>query len=131
MTVDKVFKFPKKMGACADKLYVIQGKRLALKKQVEELQKEETALKNHIIDNLPKSEASGIAGVLARVTIVKKPVPQVEDWDKFYKYIKRTGSFDLMQRRTSNGAIKERWDNGKEVPGVGHHTVVTVSMNKV
>lgn len=132
MTAEKLkYKFPKAMGACADKLYELRNKRLSIQKLVEEIQSEETALKNHIIDNLPKSEASGVTGKLARVTVVTKEVPQAQDWDVLYKYIKKTGSFELLQRRLTAAAIKERWEEGKEVPGVGHFTVVDVSINKV
>jgi len=126
-----VYKFPKGLGACADKLYQIKQKRLDAQKIVDAFAAEESALKNHIIENLPKSDASGIAGKLARVTVVTKEVPQVTDWDALYKYVVKTKDFSLLQRRVGDAAIKERWEAGKEVPGVGHFNAVTVSMNKV
>lgn len=131
MATEVKYKFPKALGACADKLFELRNKRLAEQKKVDEIAFEETSLKNHIIENLPKSEASGVAGKLARVTVVTKQVPQVKDWDAFYKYIKKTGSFDLMQKRLTDAAIKERWEAGKEVPGVEHFNSVSVSINKV
>jgi hypothetical protein len=131
MATEVKHKFPKTLGACADKLFELRNKRLAEQKKVDEIAAEETALKNHIIENLPKSEASGVAGKLARVTVVTKQVPQVKDWDAFYKYVKKTSSFDLMQKRLTDAAIKERWEAGKEVPGVEHFNAVSVSINKV
>lgn len=131
MATEVKYKFPKALGACADKLFELRNKRLAEQKKVDEIAAEESALKNHIIENLPKSEASGVAGKLARVTVVTRQVPQVKDWDAFYKYVKKTGSFDLMQKRLTDAAIKERWEAGKEVPGVEHFNAVSVSINKV
>ena len=131
MAEEKKFKFPKAMGACADKLYEIRQKRLAMQKEVDEVEAEEKALKEYIINTLPKSEASGVAGKVARVTVVTKDVPQVKDWDAFYKYVSRTKSFDLLQRRLSDAAVKERWENKKDIPGVEAFTVVSVSLNKV
>lgn len=131
MPSEKKFKFPKTMGACADKLYQLREKRLAEQKRVDEIEAEEKALKEHIIQTLPKSEASGVAGKLARVSVVTKVIPQVENWDKFYAYIKKKGEFDLLQRRVSDTAVKERWDNGKQVPGVKTFNALTVSINKV
>lgn len=131
MTEEPKFKFPKALGACADRLYKLRQKRLEMQKEVDKVAAEEAALKEHIINTLPKSEASGVAGRLARVTVVTKEVPQVEDWDAFYKYVKQTGSFDLMQRRLVEAAVKERWEAGKEIPGVKRFQVVTVSINKV
>lgn len=128
---ETTFKPPKSLGACADRLYELRQQRLAVQKEVDKLAAEEAALREHIINTLPKSEASGIAGKLARVTVVTKQVPQVKDWDAFYKFVKKTGSFDLLQRRLTDQAIKERWEAGKEVPGVEHFNAVSISLNKV
>ena len=128
----KAFKFPKKMGACADKLYQLRQERLKQQKIVDALQAEESALKLHIINTLPKSEASGVAGKLARVTVVTKEEPQIKDPEAFRKYINRTKRFDLSYKlRPSPPAIREMWESGKDVPGIEKFNVVTVSMNKV
>lgn len=124
-------KVPKTLGACADRLYELRNKRLVLQKEAESIEEEEKALKLHIINNLPKSDASGISGKLCRVSINVKEVPQVKDWDVLYKHIIKTKSFELLQRRLSDVAVKERWNDEKEVPGVEHFSVVTVAMNKL
>jgi len=127
----KKYKFPKTMAACADRYYELREKRLAMAKEVAAVEAEEKALKDYLINTLPKSEASGVAGKLARVTVVTKAVPQVVNWDDFYKYIKRTGEFDLLNKAVSKTAVEARWDNKKKVPGVEPFTVVTLSVNKV
>lgn len=127
----KTYKFPKAIGACADKLFALKAERLTQQKLVDAIEAEEKALKAYIIDNLPKSEASGVAGKLARVTAITKEVPQVEDWTIFYKHLKKTGQFELIGKRLSDTAIRERWEAGKEVPGIKHFTVVTLSLNKI
>lgn len=128
----KTYKFPKSMGLCADKLYTIRQERLDAQKVVDALAEEEKALKAHIIDTLPKSQASGVAGKLARVTVVTKEEPQVKDQDAFRKYLNRSKRFDLAQNlRPSAPAIRDMWEEGKDIPGVEKFTVVTVSMNKV
>jgi hypothetical protein len=131
MAKEEKFKIPKALGAVADLLYATREKRLAIEKQAEALKAQESALKEHLIQTLPKSEAGGVAGKVARVTVISKPVPQVNDWDKFYAHIKKTGDFELLQRRLGEGAIKERWEAGKVVPGVEVFNAVTVSINKV
>jgi len=131
-TSKNTFKFPKSIGVCADKLYELRQARLALQKDVDEIAAEESALKAHIIDTLPKSEASGVAGKVARVTVVKKDVPQVKDEEAFRKYINRTKRFDLANKlRPTVAAITEMWESGKEIPGIEKFTVVSISMNKV
>lgn len=130
-TKPPVFKIPKSIGACADKLYETRQRRLEIQKEVDTLSAQETQLKNYIIDTLPKSEASGVAGKLCRVSVVTKKVPQVKDWDVFYKHIKKTGEFELLSRSIGKAAIEERWENGKKIPGVESFDVTTVSINKV
>ena len=129
--VEVKYKFPKQMGACADRLFELREKRLEEQKKVDAIESEEKAIKEHIIQNLPKSEASGVAGKLARVTVITKAIPQVKDWESFYKHIKKTGDFDLLQKRLTETAVKERWENGKKIPGVESFNVVTLSINKV
>lgn len=132
MTTEKKFRFPRTMGKCADKLYELRQNRLAMQKEVDAVAAEEKALKAHVINNLPKSKASGIAGKTARVTVVTKEEPIIEDHDAFRKYLNRTKRFDLAHRaRPSAPAIRELWDEGKEIPGVGKFNIVTVSLNKV
>lgn len=131
MTMVSEFVPPETLGACADLLYKLKAERLAAQKVVEALEVRESALKTHIINTLPKSDASGVAGKVARVTVVTKQVPQVCDWGKLYAYVKRTGQFELLQRRVSDAAVKERWENGKAVPGVDAFTAVSVSLNKL
>ena len=131
MATAKTYKFPKAIGSCADMLYELRNKRLSGQKLVDEVEAEEKALKAHIINTLPKSESSGVAGKLARVTVVTKEVPQLTDDTAFYAYVTKTKRFDLLTKRLSSAAIEELWEAGKEVPGVDHFQVVTLSMNKL
>ena len=123
-------KFPKALGACADKMWELREKKRKAKRVVDEIEVEEKALKAYIINTLPKSEASGISGKVANVTVVSKEIPQVEDYSKFYKYVAKTGRFDLMQKRLSVGAINEMFDDGKKIPGLTTFNVVSISLTK-
>ena len=128
---EKTYKFPKKLGTCADKFYALRKARQAAQKKVDEMHTEEKALKEHIINTLPKSASTGVAGKVARVTVVRKVIPQAKDWSKIQKYIKRTGAFDLLQRRINTKAVQERWADGKKVAGVEPFTLIDVSLNKL
>jgi hypothetical protein len=132
---ETVIKLPKTSAACVDRLYLVRQERLDLQKKFEKsidsLKKEEAALEEKLINDLPKGEASGIAGKVARGSIVTKPVPVAQNWDELYAHIKKTGSFELLQRRLSDTAIKERWEANKTIPGVGIFNKVSVSLNKL
>lgn len=122
---------PKKLGECADLLYRLRKERLALQKEVEEYEKHESALREHIIQTLPKSEASGVAGRVARVSVTTQLVPQLKDFAALFAYVKKTGSLELLQRRINNRAVQERWEAKKQVPGVEAFRATMVSLNKL
>lgn len=122
---------PKTIGACADLLYELKQQRLAIQKQVDELADFEAKIKEHVINTLPKHDQTGAIGKLAKVTVVTKLVPQLQDKEAFYKWLKRTGEFDLLPSGVSRKAVEERWEAGKKVPGVEPFTAVTISLNKL
>lgn len=126
-----VFKFPKPLGGCADELYKIRERRLAAQKVVDEIQEQETALENHIIEVLPKSEASGVAGKVAQANIEMKHIPTVDDWDKFRTYIVKHKAWDMITKRVGSRAILDRMDAGETVPGIKMFNKVTVKLRKL
>lgn len=124
-------KLPKRMGTAADLYYETKQMRLLFQKLTDELRAQETTLKDLLINVVPKSNATGIAGKVARAQIVLKSTFRVTDWDKVYAYILRNKAPELLQRRLSTQAIAERIDAGKPVPGVEDFQFKDVSLNKL
>jgi hypothetical protein len=120
-------KFPKSMSACADLLYDKRTERLAADKVAAALKADEQALMDHIIDNLPK-DSGGAVGKHHKIEVYVSSKLVVEDWDKLYAYIKRTGRFMLLQKRLGETAAQELIDDKKEVPGIGNFPVVKISL---
>jgi hypothetical protein len=138
------FKKPKTLGLAADLLWQTRASRLAIQRDVDALQILETAYKQHLIMNLPKADANGVAGKLCRISVSTKEVPQVTNWpdlykgiiDNYNKHIKKKdgqqdGAFALLNRALGKAAVTEAWNAGEEVQGVGRFTVVDVSINKL
>lgn len=130
------FKIPKKPAECADLLYTTRIERLALSKQVEAMEAQESILRQHLIETLPLSEATGVKGKLAGVTIVPKTVVQVKNFEAVVEYMiknykKNPGVISLIQRRVNDATVKDMWDQGKEVPGVEPFETKTVSLSKL
>lgn len=132
MATAKKKTWPKEMGKCADMLYEMRANRLAEQKKVDALEADEKELKEWIIKNLPKSEASGIAGRTARVMVTSEEVPQVKDWDKFYAHILKTKDFAYLNRALNKAHATEVRDNtGKLAPGLEMFDALKVSCTKV
>lgn len=123
------------IGMVVDLLYEIRG----LKKLVNTItspfddivQPAEKALEEHFINTLAVGESSGVQGQMARVQITESIIPVVEDWEKFYKHIAKTKSFELLNRAVNRTAVQERWDDRKQVPGVGSFHAKKVSCTKL
>ena len=125
--------FPKSMGACADLLFKTREARLMADKVAQELKAEEERLKLHIIDNLKKDD-TGAAGKHHRVQVVRKRKYRVDPmkWDNFFVWVSKNKRFDLLQKRISEGAVKETVEEGrKKIPGVEPFDYVDVSLTKV
>lgn len=127
----KPYPIPKTIGACADLIFTLRQDRAKAQAVVDAIEQHEGIIREYIINTLPKSNTTGVAGKLARVTVVPKVVCQVENWNKFYAYIKKKNAFRLLQRRVSEAPIKELWDDKKVVPGVKPFKAVTLSVNKL
>jgi hypothetical protein len=131
--VSKEFKPPKSLAACADLLYKTREERYAIQRTAKALEEREAALRDHLINNLPKSSATGISGKLATAKVELKRIVQVENFDKTLAYcIKnaKKGAFAILQRRINPSAVEEIWAAGKKVPGCEPFSVPVVSVTK-
>ena len=124
-------KIPKTEGAIVDRLYAVRAKRLLQQKVVDLLHEEEVALQNAIIELLPAKNLTGIVGKTAKAVVKTESIPQVKDWDLFYKYVHKNKAYDLLQKRLTIGAAKERQDDGVALPGVVNFINKKISLTKI
>jgi hypothetical protein len=93
------------------------------------------ATEEHFIQRLAVGEASGVQGGRSRVQVTENVVPVVETssdgWTKLYAHIKKTGHFDLLNKALNRTAVQERWEQSKQVPGVGKFHAKKVSCTKL
>lgn len=120
-----------KMGALADELHEIRDARLAVSKLADAIKAEEQRITDHIIETVDANSEGGVIGKRFKATIVRESKPVVDDWDKFYEHVRKTKSFDLLNKALNAGSVKERWEDGKEVPGVGSFQAKKLSVTKV
>ena len=123
-------KMPKTLGACVDLAYQIRADRLEIERKVDAMKKEEKELEEHIFQTFAKADIDKAGGTIATAAITRTVVPNVTDWDQFYKYIMKTKSLDLLERRPSRSAFRERLDAGETVPGVEAFERIGLSLTK-
>ncbi len=117
-------------GEIANLRYDMQQERMIAAKHVEKLKKHENRLDDFILQNLlvgDTTKAGGSRGVISKQLTT---IAVVNDWPQFYKFIAENEAWDLMQKRAAVGALRERWDNEIEVPGVERGNAVKVHVSK-
>lgn len=124
-------KFPKKIGAAVDLLYERRAERLALGRQVDELKKGETALKDYILEQFTKDEINGAKGNAANAAIKNTTTVSITDWDAALAWVIKHKRWDLLRKQLSNDGVRELWEDGKAIPGVEPFTVIDLSLTKV
>lgn len=124
------YKIPATFGAIADRIFTLQEKRRKINRTAAELEKEEKFLKAHLIENMPKSDG-GAVGKKCIITILNDVSYSIKDSDAFYEYVKRTESFDLLQRTLIKKAVEDRLDNDCPVPGIEVFRFKKTSISKL
>lgn len=122
---------PRAMGVLADTFKQIETERLKADKVAEALKVEETAIKLALIAAMRKAEINAIGGSTYATELKSEDRPTVKDWPKFYEYIKANDAFELLERRISSSATKERWEDGIAIPGVDRFQVDKLSFTKL
>jgi hypothetical protein len=107
----------------------VRAERLALDKQAADVKKFEEELKSAIIAKYKEQGITGMGGILGTVNMSKIEEPVAQDWLSIWGYIRENGEFELLHKRLTNTAVRERWDAGVEIPGVGKQDVYRLSVS--
>jgi hypothetical protein len=74
-------------------------------------------LEKDIMDLMSPAGISQAANDKASCTMKLTRHPAIDDWNTFYKYVAESGQFELLHKRLSSTAFRERWDAGEAIPG--------------
>lgn len=119
------------LGEQIDELYQKRAERLELEKQVEELKKDEEAIKNYLLTTFGEEGLNGAKGSVATAAVSVQLIPHATDWPLIYKYIDENKAWDLLERRIGRMAYRSRYEAGEEVPGIEPISVATLSLTKI
>ena len=131
MATAKKLVIPASVGAAIDALNTLRDKRKAIEATAAAVKAQETAFEDAIFQKFKKADLEGARGKRAQASIERVDVPTLEDPATFYKFLKRTGQFDLLQQRIAVTAVRERWSDKKIVPGIGHFHKIRLHLSKV
>jgi Siphovirus Gp157 len=119
------------LGKTADKLFDLREKKRVLESSIKEIEGQMTDLQTTLMESMESSGLEKLTASKATVSITKSIAANVEDWESFHAFIKKTGYFHLLQRRVSDPAYRELLDQGKKVPGVQPFTAKKLNLRAI
>lgn len=97
---------------------LLRQERLALQKQVDKMKAEEDSIAAAIATEMRTAGIEELHGDVGYIRLKTTESAMVTNYPDFYKYIHDNNAFDLLQRRVSLAGVRERWQEGNDIPGV-------------
>jgi len=118
------------LGAQIDALHTVRDAMRALNNDLKILQEEKSVLEAGLLATMDAQGIEQSRGASATATVSKTTVPNVNDWEAFYNFIKVNDAFYLLDRRASAPSYRELLESrdGVPVPGVEPFERTTISL---
>lgn len=105
------------LGAQIDTMWEIREKKRTLEASIKDLDGQLAEIELQLMEEMEANGVDKMTGKHAGVSITTNTVANITDWDEFWKFIIKTKSTQLLQRRVSDPAYRELLEMGKKVPG--------------
>ena len=110
----------KTLGQISDELHLEREEIRDITSALEKKKKAYKIREDAALERMEKEGTSKITGEFATMSVSITTVPNVSDWTKFYRFIKKTDGFHLLERRPAAKAWRETLEErrNKPIPGV-------------
>lgn len=116
------------IGSLSDELHAVREKKRGLEEQIKALDEQYKELELKLIELADEQGTTTGKGKLASFTVNDTTVPQVTNWDDFYKFIHKNKYWHLLERRPSVTGCRELFDTKGAIPGVEKFTKRRVNL---
>lgn len=106
-----------KMGPMVDALLKLRDRRDAARDKAEELGRQYSEAEGALMGALRSEELDQARGRLATFSVSKTTIPEVEDWAAVQAWVRRRNAFEMLHKRITVTAWRERLDSKILVPG--------------
>lgn len=117
-----------KLGTGIDKMFELREEKRVLDAQVAAIEAELHAYEEALLEQMKSQGIDKATGSKATISRTMGTVAGMEDWDKLCAFIKRTGNFQLLQKRVSDPAYRELLESKGVVPGLQPFTKVRLNL---
>lgn len=109
---------PSKLGELIDDMFEVRERKRRLDDEAAKCEAEYKELEERLMERMEAESTDKAAGKKASASITSGVVANVTDWTKLEAFVKKTGNFQLFQRRISDPAFRELMEKKGAVPGV-------------
>lgn len=113
-----------------DLYFETKNRREVLNEEAKSCTLKMAELEKDIMEQMSQAGISQAASDKASCTMKKATHPSIEDWQAFYGYVAQTGHFELLHKRLSSTAFRERWDAGEAIPGTSASEVWELTVRR-
>lgn len=110
------------LGSQIDGIWKARETKRALETQIKGIEADIALREEALMASLDKEGVDASRGATASVSITKTVSASIEDWDAVCAFIKKSGNWQLLQRRVSDPAARELFETKGQVPGLAAYT---------
>jgi hypothetical protein len=110
-------------------LYQLRKKRLSLQREADLLEQEEKKLATGVVNEWVANGTTEEDIGAVTVSLKSSSEPVAHDWPALLTYIINNNAVDILQKRITPTAVKARWNDGEEVPGIHPETKYTLKFD--
>lgn len=119
-----------KLGRLIDAAFAADDAYRRAQDKADDLKNKLDAIKAELLEALIAEKLDASATKLGKAAIRREFVPSVNDWGKVYAFIKKHDAFELLQKRMTATAWRERYENDELVPGTEAFQNVSVRLSR-
>lgn len=121
------------VGELIDALYEKKQEITAAGKIVSTLKEERDEIIDLLVDHMEAQGISKATGKLAGATLGETIVPQIDDFDKFWRFMKKNDAPYLLEKRPAAAPFRELLENrkGRPIPGLSSFPKKTINTRKL
>lgn len=110
------------------RLIEIRNERKLLAEQDKALSEEFEELSVEVLAVMDSLGVDATRSTYASMSRSVQQLPQVNNWDEFYRYVKKNDAFYLLQKRVSSKAWSEQLELEGEIPGTEAYEKVKLNL---
>lgn len=110
------------------RLFEIRSEKAALKDKEKSLSAEADLIEAELLKRMDEQGSTRVSTSLGTAIVTETVLPNVNDWDALYEWIKANDAFHILQRRVSSPAYRELLDTGTELPGTNPYRERSISL---